>query len=149
VPVVVVADRDGAVADAVADRIARQIWQDREGFVYTSEPLARSLERAKDLAAGPGIGPVLLLDHSDNVMSGGSCDTVDVLQAALRAGLTDIGVGPLWDPQVVSELVAAGVGTTVTFALGNKTELKAQGLVKACTAEAFYVQIEKELMVDE
>jgi microcystin degradation protein MlrC len=25
---------------------------------------------------------VLLLDHGDNCMSGGSCDTLDVLQAA-------------------------------------------------------------------
>ncbi|NMM09505.1 MAG: M81 family metallopeptidase [Polaromonas sp.] len=128
--VVVVADRHVDSAAVVAARISHQIWEDREGFIYTSEPLARSLQRAQALAAVPGGGPVLLLDHSDNVMSGGSCDTMDVLEAVLQAGLTGIAVGPLWDPESVAQLVAAGVGAKVSLALGNKTLLKAQGLTK-------------------
>lgn len=130
VSVVVVANREPAHAEQVATRIADLIWNERQGFVYAGEPLNQSLQRAKELAAGPGKGPVLLLDHSDNVMSGGSCDTMDVLQAALAAGLTDIAVGPIWDPEAVEELVRAGVGKTATVALGNKTVLKAQGLTK-------------------
>lgn len=128
--VVVVADRNAELADAVARRIADQMWAQRMGFIYAGEPLALSLQRAQALAAGPGRGPVLLLDHSDNVMSGGSCDTMDVLQAALQAGLSDIAVGPLCDPEAVAQLIEAGVGTRVTIALGNKTALKAQGLTK-------------------
>lgn len=130
VSVVVVADRDAALADAVAARIGRQIWNDREGFVYASEPLARSLQRAQELAAGPGTGPVLLLDHSDNVMSGGSCDTMDVLEAALAAGLSGIAVGPVCDPEAVARFIEAGIGATVRIAVGNKTALSAQGLTK-------------------
>ena len=130
VSVVVVADRNADRADAVVARISDQIWEDRDGFIYSSEPLARSVQRAQELASGVGRGPVLLLDHSDNVMSGGSCDTMDVLEAALQAGLTDIAVGPLWDPEAVARLVAAGIDATVTVALGNKTMLKAQGLAK-------------------
>ena len=132
--VIVVADNaDGsgtARADAVAARLAQLVWNERAGFVYTSEPVAQSMQRALTLAAGPGRGPVLLLDHSDNVMSGGSCDTMDVLQAALAAGLTDIAVGPLCDPLAVDVLLAAGMGATVSIALGNKTALHAQGLYK-------------------
>jgi microcystin degradation protein MlrC len=128
--VVVVTDGDADLADAVADRIARQIWNDRAGFVYASEPLSHSLRRAQELARGPGHGPVLLLDHSDNVMSGGTCDTMDVLAAAIQAGLTDIAVGPLCDPEAVARLAEAGVGARVTTALGNRTALVQQGISK-------------------
>ena len=130
VSVVVVTDQNADLADAVAARISEQIWADREGFIYTSEPLAISLQHAQALASSAATGPVLLLDHSDNVMSGGSCDTMDVLEAALQAGLSDIAVGPICDPAAVAELVNAGLGATVTIALGNKTFLKSQNLRK-------------------
>ena len=130
--VLVVADGDTVLADATAARIARQIWEQRDDFLYVSAPLAISMQQALTLAAdvSSGSGPVLLLDHSDNVMSGGSCDTMDVLEAALHAGLQGIAMGPLADPAAVKQLLAAGVGATVTLDLGNKTRLDAQGLVK-------------------
>ncbi|MDH6595293.1 microcystin degradation protein MlrC [Variovorax sp. TBS-050B] len=116
-------------AQATADRIGAQIWAEREAFVYRSEPLAESVARAKRLAEG-ATRPVLLLDHGDNCMSGGSCDTMDVLQEALAQGLDGIGVGPLCDPEAVAALVAAGEGATVTVALGNKVSLAGIGLSK-------------------
>ncbi|SDE72068.1 Microcystin degradation protein MlrC, contains DUF1485 domain [Variovorax sp. CF079] len=116
-------------AQATADRIAKQIWDDREAFVYRSEPLAESIARAKELAQGT-TKPVLLLDHGDNCMSGGSCDTMDVLQEALAQGLNGIGVGPLCDPEAVQALITAGEGAAVTVALGNKSLLASIGLVK-------------------
>ena len=128
--VVVVGEGDTARADAVAARLARQIWDEKDGFVYVSAPLADSMRLALEQADGPGTGPVLLLDHSDNVMSGGTCDTMDVLQAALLAGLTGIAVGPLADPAAVARMLSAGVGATLTLELGNKTALPAQGLHK-------------------
>ncbi len=129
VSVVVVDAHSPERAQATADRIAAQIWDEREAFVYRSEPLAESVARAKQLAQGAS-RPVLLLDHGDNCMSGGSCDTMDVLQEALAQGLDGIGVGPLCDPEAVHELVAAGEGARVTVALGNKVSLAAIGLVK-------------------
>jgi len=116
-------------AQAAADRVAEQIWQERAGFVYRSEPLADSLARAQALAAGAS-RPVLLLDHGDNCMSGGTCDTMDVLEAALAQGLQDIAVGPLCDPQAVDTLVRAGAGAQVDLALGNKMPLDRLGLHK-------------------
>lgn len=128
--VVVVADGDAALASATAEKLARAMWRERGDFVYASEPLQLSLARAKDIAAGPGAGPVLLLDHSDNVMSGGTCNTMDIVQAALEAGMREIGVGPISDPEAVAELIAAGIGATVTIALGNKVALQQQGISK-------------------
>ncbi len=130
VSVVVTGDvSDPQAAQAVADRIASQIWDDRAQFVYESEPLQDSLGRAKALAHGAN-RPVLLLDHGDNCMSGGTCDAMDVLQAALTQGLEDIAVGPLCDAQAVQTLVHAGVGARVTVELGNKVLLTQLGIAK-------------------
>lgn len=120
---VVTVGADPAQAQAAADELARAIWAEREGFVYTSEPLTTSVARAKALRAQAGGGPVLLLDHGDNVMSGGSCDTTPVLEECLRQGLTNIGMGPLADPATVAQAIAAGVGATLRVRVGNKLAL--------------------------
>jgi microcystin degradation protein MlrC len=117
------------LADGVLDRLARQIWDARTGFVYDSEPLTESLARARQLSEGAA-KPLLLLDHSDNCMSGGTCDSMDVLQACLASGMRDILTGPLCDPQAVDELVRAGKGAQVSLQLGNKVSLAGIGLHK-------------------
>jgi len=128
--VVVVTDNDRALAQQVADTLARTIWQERDDFVYDSLPLQQSLAQARLLQEGAGSGPVLLLDHSDNVMSGGTCNTMDVLEAALAAGLRNIAAGPVSDPEAVAALVEVGVGGSATLAIGNKVELAQQGISK-------------------
>ena len=144
--VIVVTDNDKALAEDVANDIARQIWRDREGFVYHSETLSESMAKAKALQAEPdngsGSGPVLLLDHSDNVMSGGTCDTMDVLQAALNAHLTPIVVGPICDPQAVQRLWKIRANEVVSADIGNRIPLAQQGITKhsgtldrSCTRE--------------
>ncbi|HEY1228346.1 MAG TPA: MlrC C-terminal domain-containing protein, partial [Ramlibacter sp.] len=130
--VVVTGHADAAGAErarTVAGRIAQEIWAQRKGFIYHAEPLARSLERARTIAEGAD-KPVLLLDHGDNCMSGGTCDTTDVLQAALQAGLRDIAVGPIADPASVAAMFAAGVGHPCELRLGNKVSLSRLGLSK-------------------
>jgi microcystin degradation protein MlrC len=47
--VIVVTDNDEILAESVAEHIAQQIWQERDGFVYHSAPLKESLERAREL----------------------------------------------------------------------------------------------------
>jgi len=63
-------------------------------------------------------------------MSGGTCNTMDVLEAALAEGMTDIAVGPTADPQAVATLISAGLGATVTVAVGNSVALAQQGITK-------------------
>lgn len=130
--VIVVTEGNAALADTLVQNIGQQLWQQRFDFTYVSEPLLTSLRRAMELAArvDVGRGPVLLLDHSDNVMSGGSCDTMDVLACALTCGMRGIAMGPLWDPQAVATMIDAGIGASVTVELGNKTNLTAQGITK-------------------
>jgi microcystin degradation protein MlrC len=116
---VVTVGRSRDEARRAADGLARAIWQERDGFVYASAPLADSIAEAKRLKPQASGRPILLLDHGDNVMSGGTCDTTDVLQECLRQGLSNIGVGPLCDPAAVEVATAAGLGATVDVDLGN------------------------------
>ena len=142
ISVVVVGCGDRAAADAVAERIARQIWDERADFVYRSAALAESVGEAARLAKG-ATRPILLLDHGDNCMSGGTCDTTDVLEMALAQGLNGIVCGPLCDPQAVAQLISAGVGAQVDVEVGNKrpapkigmmkTPLRLRGVVRAIT----------------
>ncbi|BBQ00482.1 microcystinase C [Burkholderia sp. SFA1] len=141
ISVVVVADAERAKAQDVADRIARQIWDERDAFVYRSAPLAQSIGEGAALARDTG-KPVLLLDHGDNCMSGGTCDTTDAFEEALKQGLEGIVVGPLCDPEAVAALFEAGEGATVTVGIGNKLTsvaslgkppLEVTGIVRALT----------------
>jgi microcystin degradation protein MlrC len=127
ISVVVVSDQDADSANEVAQSIAEFIWSKRQDFVYQSEPLANSIARAKALAAQPGSGPVLLLDHGDNCMSGGTCDDMNVLHQAMAQGLDDILVGPVCDPEAVQILIEAGLDAQVTLTVGDKVPLKQLG----------------------
>ena len=141
ISVVVVGDGDHAAADRVAQHIAQQIWDDRDDFFYRSAALADSVAQAASLADGAD-KPVLLLDHGDNCMSGGTCDTMDLLAEVLKQGLEDVVSGPLCDPEAVAILHKAGVGATVTLPVGNKlasnaidprASLTLTGVVRALT----------------
>ncbi len=138
--VVVVADakilRSKRAANALAERTAEWgvtfLQSRRREFIFAQVPLAQSISRAK-VEAGRSTGkPIILLDHGDNCMSGGTCDTVDVLRAALGAGLDkqfgDIVVGPTRDPEAVEAMLKAGVGATVTLKVGNKTPMPKIGV---------------------
>ena len=133
--VIVVADKHHAssavVANEVADELQAMIISQADGFVYESTPIELSLQKAASIANSAGEGPVLLLDHSDNVMSGGTCDTTDILEAALQFGLSNIAAGPIADPATVKKLIEIGVNQEVTIELGNKSGWVSMGAVRA------------------
>ncbi|WP_048648500.1 M81 family metallopeptidase [Nitratireductor soli] len=126
VSVVVVADTDN-LARRVADRFADMAWRRREEFTYREETLATSITTAKRSAEGPGHGPVLLLDHGDNCMSGGTCDVMDVIEEAQKQGLSGVLAGPIADPDAVAAMAMVGVGAEITVSVGNRHDLSAIG----------------------
>jgi len=123
---IVVADRDRAAAQAACDAILDAAWRRKGDFVYRGRPLEEALIEAKRLGEESG-GPVLLLDHADNCMSGATQDSMHVLDAALRIGLTGIAVGPVRDPDAVARMVEAGIGNRVTLPVGGKADMPAIG----------------------
>jgi len=122
--VVVVAADDLHAAERLRNELMRMAWERRQDFVYKVEPVADSIARAKRLEGGP----IVLVDHGDNVFSGGTQDVMETVAEALRQGLTDMAVGPIWDPESVMQMVRAGVGSRVTLQLGGKTDMPALGL---------------------
>ena len=123
---VVVTDGDRALAERLRDELLGQAWGDREDFVYRLEPLDQSLARANAIEpAQPGDGPIVLLDHYDNCASGGTMDTTTVLAAILREGLDNVAAFAIYDPDAVSQAIAAGVGKSVSLSIGGKLKVPA------------------------
>ena len=123
---VVVADRDRAAAQAACEAILDAAWRRKEDFVYRGRPLEEALVEARRLGDQSG-GPVLLLDHADNCMSGATQDSMHVLEAALRMGLRGIAMGPVRDAEAVARMVEAGIGNRVTLPVGGKADMPAIG----------------------
>jgi microcystin degradation protein MlrC len=123
---VVVTDGDCALAEKLRDELLNQAWGDREAFVYKIEPLEQSMARAKALPAPSAAdGPVVLLDHYDNCASGGTMDTTVVLAAILRAELDNVAAFAIYDPEVVQQAIAAGIGAQVSLSVGGKMKMPA------------------------
>ena len=121
--VVVVTDGDQELADEVRDTLLQAAWEARGQFVYRH----RSIEGALAEAKAHEYGPMILLDHADNCGSGGTQDVMGVIEAVIDAGLTDVVVAAVWDPEAVREMQATGIGREVTLALGGKTAMPAIG----------------------
>lgn len=109
------------LAEESVERLARQITEIASGFIYTSPSSQSSLDNAARLHQAPGSGPVLLLDHSDNVMSGGTCDTTDILELALARGFDNLAAGPIADPVTVNQLLKVGLEKKCSISLGNRS----------------------------
>jgi microcystin degradation protein MlrC len=122
--VVVVADGDRAVGDRVRDRLIAYAREHRTEWFHQHEPLEQAVARAKAIDDGP----VILLDHADNVGSGGTSDVMTAIAEVMRQGLKDVAVAAVWDPEAVRRMQAAGVGATVTLDLGGKTDMPSVGL---------------------
>jgi microcystin degradation protein MlrC len=148
---VAVADGDDEAAGQAVQKLLDHAWQAREAFVYKSEPLIAALDRAQKLAEGAGTGPVVLLDHCDNCGSGGTQDSMAVIEAVMKhGGLGDVAVFAVCDPKAVAELIAAGVGRRASVALGGKFDmpaighkakpLKVEGVVRAVTDGEFTIR---------
>ena len=127
---VVVTDNDAALARKLCDELLDIAWSEREKFVYEIEPLAQSMERARQLAVNktPGGGPIVLLDHYDNCASGGTMDTMTVLGAILDSGLEDVAAFAIYDPAAAQQMIAAGIGAQVIVSLGGKLDMPSIGL---------------------
>ncbi len=124
VSALVVSDGDLDAAEAARDRLLEGAWAARADFVYRGEPLADAVARAKTLEEGP----ILLLDHADNVGSGGTEDVMTVIREVRRQGLEDVAVAAVWDPEAAAVMAEAGEGAEVTLDLGGRTAMPAIGL---------------------
>jgi microcystin degradation protein MlrC len=121
--VVVCTDARPDVASASCESLLNEAWDRRAEFLFESVPLVdavKSAVRCTDY-------PVVLLDHCDNVASGGTMDTTVVLREVIDQGISNAAFYAIFDPAAVSQAIAAGVGNSVTISLGGKAQLLATG----------------------
>ena len=116
---VVVTDNDQGAANTMCKKLLDLAWENRRNFVYTPEPLQKSLDKAKTEKEGP----VFLLDHYDNAASGGTMDTMDVVKGILEADMEDVVVFAICDPDAVERILKIGVGNQITTSLGGNTNM--------------------------
>jgi microcystin degradation protein MlrC len=109
-----------ADADTAADAIAKIIVgheDDFDGRIYSPEDGVRlAMELAKTAQK-----PIVIADTQDNPGAGGDSDTTGMLRALVRNKATKAAIGVIYDPKSAKAAHDAGVGATVTLALGGKS----------------------------
>jgi microcystin degradation protein MlrC len=119
-PSVLAYGRTQAEADAAADAIVATVLgheRDFDGRIYTPDEGVRlAMELARTARK-----PIVIADTQDNPGAGGDSDTTGMLRALVRNNASRAAIGALYDPQSAMAAHAAGIGATVTLALGGKS----------------------------
>ena len=112
--------RSQADADAAVDEMAKLIVShesDFDGRIFTPDEGVRyAMELARNARK-----PVVIADTQDNPGAGGDSDTTGMLRALVRNNASRAAIGVICDPASAKAAHAAGVGATVTLALGGKS----------------------------
>ncbi|WP_428394285.1 M81 family metallopeptidase [Lichenicoccus sp.] len=113
--VLVVTEGDATRAAALAERLGRAFYAQREALLQHFP----GMEEALDLAfATPG--RVVIADTADNAGGGAPSDNVTLLTAMLRRNIRDACFGCIWDPIAAGVCAESGVGTKLRLRLGGK-----------------------------
>ena len=121
---VVVVAQNAVQAEAAKNTLLTYCRTARAEWIYNHEPLEQAVRRA----AGMNDFPVILLDHADNVGSGGTSDSMTVIRDVLRQKLDGVAMAAVYDPDAVKAMQAAGVGSTITIDLGGKADMPSLGI---------------------
>jgi len=114
--VLVYADGDAAAAQTLARTLADELIGMREQLMVPY----RSVDEALDEALAFDGGPVVLADRPDNPGSGAPGDATFVLQRVLERGVSNVALGPMWDPVAARIAFDAGVGAELDLRIGGK-----------------------------
>ncbi|MFZ4481299.1 MAG: M81 family metallopeptidase [Rhodoferax sp.] len=118
--VAVTVNGDPAKAIPIAEALMDYVWQVRRESEIHFTPLRQAIDLARD---GTGSSkPLVIADYSDNPGAGAYGDSTVLLNAMIEADLQNVGFYAICDPQAALAAATAGVGTTVTLALGGKVD---------------------------
>ncbi len=112
--VLVVADGDQQLADAVAEKIAEAFWRRRRRFYVDLTPLQEAVRAAVSAPKGP----VILADGADAPSGGAPGDSPAILSALLAAGVDVDTLINIVDPAAVDSAIKAGIGKEVSLRVG-------------------------------
>jgi microcystin degradation protein MlrC len=116
--VIVVADKDSALARETANELGDWIWENRQR--WSCPPV--SVREAIEAGRAAGKFPIVLADHADNTGGGSPGDSTEILRTFLQLQLQDAVILYIVDPEVVEQARAAGVGKQVAVSVGGKSD---------------------------
>jgi microcystin degradation protein MlrC len=90
---------------------------DFDGRIFSPD---EGVRYAMELAAGAN-KPIIIADTQDNPGAGGDSDTTGMLRALVRNNAIRAAIGVIYDPASAKQAHAAGVGASITLALGGKS----------------------------
>lgn len=115
--VYIVTNNDQALAQRYADELGAWIWERRTQWQLPMPSTADALRTAQQ----EGRYPVIFADRNDNPGGGAPGDSTGLLRTFVDAGLEDACVLYIVDPEAVEQCRQAGVGATLTLAVGAKS----------------------------
>jgi len=115
--ILVVADGDKAVADAMATRIGEEFV----GMRGRTAPEYSSVEAGFEKARAHNGAPVVVADPADNAGGGAPSDNTTMLRTLMAMRAESACLGPIWDPIAVRLCFDAGAGAEFPLRLGGKT----------------------------
>lgn len=104
-------------ADRCAKALAEYAWSRRRDFAIP----ANSAQKAMDLAEKAEY-PVVINESSDNPGGGSPGDGTHLLREMLKRNIPGSAFGHIYDPEVVQQAIAAGVGSCIRCTLGAKND---------------------------
>lgn len=128
--VTVVTDNDLALAQAYADQLGDWIFARRADWQGPMPTTREALRKAE----AEGRFPVIFADRADNTGGGSPGDSAGMLRTFVEAGLEDVCVLYIVDPEAVAQCAKAGTGATLTLDVGGKSS-PLQGEPVPMTAE--------------
>lgn len=117
---IVITDNDLEGAVNLARELAEAYWAMR----FELEPQTWTADEAITAGMAVAGGPVILVETADCCGGGAAGDSVATLAALLRTRRQERAFVPVVDPAAAAVCHAAGVGTTLTCALGHQLDLR-------------------------
>ncbi|WP_374665073.1 M81 family metallopeptidase [Ramlibacter sp.] len=103
-----------------AARLARQLADELIALRDALSPHVPGIDKALDQAMAFEGGPVVLSDGADNPGGGAASDATFILQRLIERGITNVAIGPFWDPIAARIAIEAGEGARLPLRIGGK-----------------------------
>ena len=104
-------------AEDFARKAAKYAWSRRHDFAADIYSAAEAMDLAEAAE-----GPVVINETSDNPGGGAPGDGTHLLREMIRRNLPGSAYGHIYDPQVVQQAIAAGVGSRIDCQVGAKLD---------------------------
>jgi microcystin degradation protein MlrC len=119
--IIVTARRPGGHARQVARKIAERAWAEHRRYLPQLTPLDEAVAAVVAAERDCGAPALILADVADNPGGGGNGNTMWILEALHKAGVSNVLVGIIYDPALAAEAHSLGEGATFRAAF-NRVE---------------------------